>query len=217
MTVAGWKAHLPAGLASEDLDLTAKGSLPAAWASVWASAPSAPALFDQRRGWIGAAELEDATRRVAGRLQTAGIEPGDRMLFSAESSLELVVAQIAALRSEIVVVPVNTAYREREVAHIVSDARPKAALVDDADRARWVALAGGPQTLVVGPEVGLPDGEPAILDAAIPEAPAMIGYTSGTTGRPKGAVLAHANLLAGSESVGLAWRWSASDRLVLAL
>src|SRR5262249_29694379 len=56
-----------------------------------------------------------------------------------------------------------------------------------------------------------------VLDAAIPEAPAMIGYTSGTTGIPKGAVLAHANLLAASESVGLAWRWTASDCLVLAL
>jgi malonyl-CoA/methylmalonyl-CoA synthetase len=139
------------------------------------------------------------------------------MLFSAESSLELVVAHVAALRSGIIVVPANTAYREREVAHIVTDARPKAALVDDPDRARWIRDAAGSEVVVVGPEVDLCDREPGLLDATAPDEPALIGYTSGTTGSPKGAVLTHANLLAGSESVGLAWRWTASDRLVLAL
>jgi malonyl-CoA/methylmalonyl-CoA synthetase len=201
----------------EDLDLAARGSLPAAWADVWASSPSSPTLFDRERGWITAAQLEDATRRIAGRLQAAGLEPGERMLFSAEPSLELVVAHVAALRSGIVVVPMNTAYREREVAHIVGDARPRAALVDRDDRAAWVRAAGGPHALVVGPKVDLPAGEPANLDASAPEDPALIGYTSGTTGSPKGAVLSHASLLAGSESVGLAWRWTAADRLVLAL
>jgi malonyl-CoA/methylmalonyl-CoA synthetase len=217
MSGVGWQAHLPMGVRAEDLDLTARGTLPAAWARVWASAPSAPTLFDRHRGWIGAAELEEATRRVAGRLQGAGLGPGDRMLFSAESSLELVIAHVAALRSGIVVVPANTAYREREIAHIVSDARPRAALVDDPGRAGWVLAAGGAETVMVGPDVDLPEREPAGLDTAAPEAPALIGYTSGTTGSPKGAVLTHATLLAGSEAVGMAWRWSASDRLVLAL
>ncbi|MGH9036527.1 MAG: AMP-binding protein, partial [Acidimicrobiia bacterium] len=55
------------------------------------------------------------------------------------------------------------------------------------------------------------------LDAAAPSDPALLGYTSGTTGAPKGAVLSHANLLATTEAVRLAWRWDAGDRLVLAL
>jgi malonyl-CoA/methylmalonyl-CoA synthetase len=139
------------------------------------------------------------------------------MLFSAETSLELVIAHVAALRSGIVVVPANTGYRAREIAHIVSDARPKAALVDNGDRASWVRAAAESEMLVVGPEVDLPEHAAPTLDAAVPEDPALIGYTSGTTGSPKGAVLSHANLLAGSESVGLAWRWTAADRLVLAL
>jgi malonyl-CoA/methylmalonyl-CoA synthetase len=217
MTVAGWEAHLPAGMRAEDVDLIAKRSLPAAWAMLWASNCSSPSLFSRSRGWMIAGELEDATRRVAGRLHGAGLEPGDRMLFSAESSLELAIAHIAALRSGIVVVPANTGYREREIAHIVSDARPKAALVESDDRARWVRAAAGPKTLVVGPEVDLSEHAAPTLDAAAPESPALIGYTSGTTGSPKGAVLSHANLLAGTESVGLAWRWTAADRLVLAL
>jgi malonyl-CoA/methylmalonyl-CoA synthetase len=217
MTVAGWQGHLPAGVRAEDIDLTAKRSLPSAWARVWATAPSAPTLFDRERGWVSAEELEEATRRVAGRLQRAGLEPGDRMLFSAESSLGLAIAHVAALRSGIVVVPTNSAYREREVAHVVTDARPKAALVDDPDRARWIRAAAGPEMVVVGPDVDLADRQPVVLDAMTPDEPALIGYTSGTTGSPKGALLTHANLLAGSESVRLAWRWTASDRLVLAL
>jgi malonyl-CoA/methylmalonyl-CoA synthetase len=216
VAVLGWQAHLPAGMRADELELTAKRTLPAAWARVWAAAPAAPTLFDRDRGWIAAGQLEEATRRVAGRLQGAGLEPGDRMLFSAESSLGLVVAHVAALRSGIVVVPANTAYRERELAHVVTDSRPKAALLDDPDRARWVAAAAS-RTVLVGPDVELPDRDPASLDAASADTPALIGYTSGTTGSPKGAVLTHANLLAGSEAVGLAWRWTAADRLVLAL
>ena len=216
MTASGWQAHLPPGIGAQTLDLTARRTLPAAWAAVWARAPEAEVLWAPDRGWLGAGELEAASRRVAGRLRAAGVGPGERMLFSAQASPELVIAHVAALRAGIVVVPANTAYRERELAHIIADSRPRAALVDDRERAGWVRAAA-PETLVVGPEVALEDGEPGPLDAAAPEDPALIGYTSGTTGAPKGAVLTHANLLASSESVGLAWRWSADDRLVLAL
>lgn len=217
MTVMDWTAHLPDGMQAEDLDIGGQGSLPAAWEAVWAAAPATQTLFDQRHGWVTAGELDRASRLAAGGLRAAGIKSGDRMLFSADSSLELVIAHVAALRAGIVVVPMNTAYREREVAHIAGDARPRAAFVDDEDRAHWIRRSAGAETLIVGPEVELPDGAPSELDAIAPDQPALIGYTSGTTGRPKGAVLSHGNLLAGSASVALAWRWTAADRLVLAL
>jgi malonyl-CoA/methylmalonyl-CoA synthetase len=217
MIAPGWEAHLPTGMASDQVDLLVRGTLPTAWARVWGATPDAPLLLEHGRGWMSAAELEDVSRRVAGRLRAAGIQPGERMLFSAGTSLGLVVAHVAALRAGIVVVPANTAYRERELAHLVADSAPAAALLDDPERARWARAAATGELLVVGPDVDLPDGDPGQLDIAWPEDPALIGYTSGTTGVPKGAVLSHANLLAGSESVGLAWRWSAEDRLVLAL
>jgi malonyl-CoA/methylmalonyl-CoA synthetase len=91
-------------------------------------------------------------------------------------------------------------------------------VVDDPARAGWIRRAD-PDVLVVGPDVDI-DARAAgapVLDAVRPEDPAILGYTSGTTGTPKGAVLSHGNLLASSESVRLAWRWTGDDRLVLAL
>jgi malonyl-CoA/methylmalonyl-CoA synthetase len=216
MTVLDWHAHLPSGMRPEDVDLTRGAGLPAAWAATWTKAPAARVLWSADTGWVTAAALEDASRRVAGRLARAGVGPGDRMLFSAESSIGLVIAHVAALRSGIVVVPANTAYRERELAHIVGDARPRAALVDRDDRAAWIRAAAA-DTVIVGSDVELAAGLAPPLDGVAPGAPALIGYTSGTTGAPKGAVLSHANLLAGVESVRIAWRWDADDRLVLAL
>jgi malonyl-CoA/methylmalonyl-CoA synthetase len=216
VSAPGWEAHLPAGTDAGSIDLLARGTLPEAWVSNWREAPEAPVLLYAGRGWLRAAELEEASRYLAGGLLAAGLEVGDRMLFSAPTSVELVIAHVAALRAGLVVVPANTAYREREIAHIVADSQPRAAFVDDPERAAWVQSAAD-EMLMLGPGSELPEHEPAALDPPSPEDPALIGYTSGTTGRPKGAVLSHANLLAGSESVGLAWRWSAEDRLVLAL
>lgn len=197
-------------------------TLPRAWAARFAEAPDRPVLWEERRGWVTAGDLERASRRVAARLDGAGLRPGDRILMSAATSVEFVEAHVAALRLGLVVVPANTAYREREIAHLVRDAGPRAAVVDDPERAGWVRRAAT-GALVVGPDVDLPEPPgrdprtPPVLDAAGPDAPAIIGYTSGTTGAPKGAVLSQRNLLASSESVRIAWRWTAGDRLVLAL
>jgi malonyl-CoA/methylmalonyl-CoA synthetase len=214
---SNWRAHLPPGVDPGGLDLLAAGSLPAAWHRLAEADPGRPALWAAGPGWRSRGDLDAAGARVAGRLRRAGLAAGDRVLVSAATSMDLVVAYLGALRMGLVVVPVNTAYREREVAHIVGDAGPRAAVVDDPERGEWARRAAGGDLLVAGPEVDLPDGDPPPLDGAAPGDPGLLCYTSGTTGAPKGAVLTHGNLLASAEALRLAWRWSPSDRLVLAL
>ncbi|HIG00523.1 MAG TPA: hypothetical protein EYQ66_04330 [Myxococcales bacterium] len=192
------------------------GSLVRSWGVHWNTTPERPCLFFAGDRTIRYGELEAASRRAAGRLHGAGLVPGDRVLISAASSAELVIAHVACLRGGWVVVPANTAYRQAEVAHLVADARPRAAIVDDPQRGRWIRDQDN-SIRVLSPDLPLADAPAPELDTASPMDPALIGYTSGTTGQPKGAVLSHANLLASVEALRLAWRWTPMDRLVLAL
>jgi malonyl-CoA/methylmalonyl-CoA synthetase len=219
-----WRDHLPAGSTLHVEDLTARRSLPAAWADVWASDPSAPLIYDAGAGdaarWITAGEFEERTRHFAHHLMGLGLPPGDRVLVCVGSSLDAVVAYVGILRTGLVVVPTNASYTERELHHIVRDARPSVAVVDDPDRARWVAeSAAGPLTVISTDLRVSGDRSPhsAGLDASMAGDPALIAYTSGTTGAPKGAVLSHGNVLANSESVRHTWRWQSEDRLIHAL
>ena len=189
------------------------GTLLALWAERWSSEPDAPLWHEAGRWWT-AGEFDGATRRAAGRLRAAGLQPGERLVWSTDSSVAALVAHVGALRAGLVVVPANTAYTARELAHIVGDVRASAAVVGRPEQADWVRDAAPGPIVVTGPDLALPDGEPGPLDRSGPDDPALICFTSGTTGAPKGAVLRHRHLLAGVTAVTRAWRMSPEDRLV---
>ncbi len=228
-----WHRHLPLSHRALDVDLAAGGTLVAVWLEHWVTDPQRRVVWDETHGWVTGAQMAERSGQVARRLVAAGITPGDRVLMSGQSSVRLVAAHAALLGIGAVVVPLNSAYRADEVGGVVRDCRPVAALIENADRAeewrQWIAAADPAVLIGDFDAAGLPsiDGDRADEVSGLEFAeqarrrsgdePALIGYTSGTTGRPKGAVLSHANLLASVRALELAWRWTPGDTLVLAL
>jgi long-chain acyl-CoA synthetase len=147
------------------------------------------------------AALDDASARMASLLRDRGLEPGDRVGLMMPNVPHFAIAYYGILRAGGVVVPMNVLLKERETAFYLSD--PGAKLVvawhDFAGAARAGAQAAGAECIEVTPgqfEASLvaaePHGEPAQRSDGDT---AVILYTSGTTGKPKGAELTHANLL----------------------
>ncbi len=152
--------------------------------------PGAPAVVDgdERLTW---AELDAAVDRAAAGYAARGLVPGDRVAVQLPNSLTWLRAVLGGLRAGLVVVPVNTAFTDPELEYVLTDSGA-ALLVAGAERA---PLAGVP--VCDGPPDG--DGAPPVEPDRDPTAPAFLAYTSGTTGRPRGAILTAAALRANQE------------------
>jgi long-chain acyl-CoA synthetase len=151
--------------------------------------PDAPAVVagDQRLTW---ADLDAAVDRAAAGYAAFDLAPGDRVAVQLPNGLLWLRAALGALRAGLVVVPVNTAYTDPELEYVLADSG--AALL----------VAGGDRDRVAGVRVcpGPPDDDgPAPDVPEDPDAPAFLAYTSGTTGRPRGAILTSAALRANQE------------------
>jgi malonyl-CoA/methylmalonyl-CoA synthetase len=156
--------------------------------------------------------LREQAGQVAGGLQGLGLKPGDRVALYAANSLDWVFAYLGVQRAGGCVVLMNPDYHSAEAAHILHDSEP-AFVIADGPRAEIVAKIG-PR---IAPLETLPRGESPAMPALRPESPAAILYTSGTTGRPKGALLDHGNFLAQGRGAIEVWRWTSRDVLVHAL
>jgi malonyl-CoA/methylmalonyl-CoA synthetase len=164
--------------------------------------PRSAITFPERS--LGYAELAQASAAVA-----AAVAGRERVAVLAESCLETCVAVIGGLRAGVPVIPVNPRSGARELTHIVEDSEPQALLLAPGSEAP-TAFASCP---VVTVELDA-RGDDFRAAALSPESPALIVYTSGTTGPPKGAVLPRRALATNLDALADAWEWTARDIVV---
>jgi malonyl-CoA/methylmalonyl-CoA synthetase len=174
------------------------------------------------------AGLRDEARRLAAGLARLGAVPGDRIAVQVEKSPEAIVLFYAALSGGFVYLPLNTSYTLAELEYFIGDAEPAIIVVGPAAREGVAAIVHGQGrdaailTLDAAGKGSLADlikteaesGAPAPRE---PDDLAAILYTSGTTGRSKGAMLTRRNLASNAEALAEAWRFTAEDRLLHAL
>lgn len=165
--------------------------------------------------------LDEESDRLAAWLLAAGVEPGDRVAVYLKNSPALVLIYLAAAKSRFVFTPINILYRRDEIAHILADAEPKVVFADpeSEDLAASAIAVDGPRLRLTSEiaEAIASTPRPASLPTPADEDTAALVYTSGTTGRPKGAMLTQANFAANARNLIEAWRMAANDRLLLTL
>ena len=161
-------------------------------------------------------EIRDRADRFADALRRRGVGVGDRVALYMANRVEFVDVFLACVRAGFVLVPINVLYREREIAHIVADSEPR--LV--------VTTSGNDALFPAGSDVAIIDdlATDALRNPGVYQRPSIDGdapvalvYTSGTTGRSKGAVLTHNNLAANAAALVACWRITSDDRYLAAL
>ncbi|HEU0103388.1 MAG TPA: long-chain-fatty-acid--CoA ligase [Mycobacteriales bacterium] len=170
--------------------------------------------------------LRDRVAALAGALARRGVASGDRVALLMGNRPEFLETVLAATRLGAVAVPINFRLTAEEVAYVLQDCAPRV-LLTDGPNARTASAARRDLDLdlvVLGnqqeraeryDDLVTEPGEPEPLREVAEDAPALIMYTSGTTGRPKGAVLSHANLQGQALTIVRAWRLFDDDEVNL--
>jgi malonyl-CoA/methylmalonyl-CoA synthetase len=164
--------------------------------------------------------------RAAGALVQCGLQKGDRLALQAEKSVEVLEIYSACLMTGVIFLPLNTGYTAEEIDYFLGDAEAGVFICDPSREAELVPIAARHNTRLLtlsqGGSGSFSDIARACtpLEAAVacgPDDIAALLYTSGTTGRSKGAMLTHANLLSNAEVLVDLWQITRNDRLLHAL
>ncbi|HEY8710002.1 MAG TPA: malonyl-CoA synthase [Burkholderiaceae bacterium] len=172
-------------------------------------------------------DLERGTAMLANLLESLALPPGARIAVQTEKSVEALMLYLAVLRAGLVYLPLNTAYQRGEIEYFIGNAEPSV-VVCAKKNFGWVSriafTAGTAHVFTLDD-----DRSGSLLQRAAPHsdrhAPALCGaddlaailYTSGTTGRSKGAMLSHGNLLSNARVLKRYWGWRPGDVLIHAL
>ncbi len=217
-SLAGWRTHLPGVTDVEDyVARLGDETIPALAAAATSRVPDRVAVTVDGVP-VTHAGLDDEADRVAAWLATR-VHPGDRVLLAAAASIGFVRCYLGALRAGAVVVLANPGYTAAELGHLVADSGVVLAFTDPEPARRLAGLGTqGSAPLVTADVRELPERtRPATGTVPGPDDTALLAYTSGTTGRPKGVPLTHRQMAVSIRAAMAAWRWHADDVLVHAL
>lgn len=173
-----------------------------------------PALIEGGREWTYR-EFRERVESLAARIVAAGTHRGDRVAILLPKSLEECAAIFAASRADTVFVPINPVLKPQQIRHILLDSGARVLICRAVDQARLAETFDGIEGLaVLDPDTASEAVEPAPAARNIGQDLAAILYTSGSTGAPKGVMLSHANLIAGTRIVRTYLSITAEDRIL---
>jgi len=175
------------------------------------------------RGEMSFADFTALTNRLANVLVEHGVRPGNRVAVQADKSAMQLALYAATIKAGGVFLPLNTAYTPHEIEYFINDAKPGVIIIGDNkidDIAPLAATIGSKIMTLNGDETGTIAENAAKASSEFEAVPrhsedlAAILYTSGTTGRSKGAKLCHRNLLSNARIIADAWQFTADDILL---
>jgi malonyl-CoA/methylmalonyl-CoA synthetase len=195
-------------------------TLTALAAERWPADPAATTFLDVPAGiTLSYADADVEIARLAHALDALGVRRGDRVAVQVEKSPTAVLLYLACVRTGAVLLPMNTGYTAGEVDYLVGDAEPSLLVQDPGRPARADVTVATLDAAGQGTLADAAAGQPGRYDAVTtgPDDLAAILYTSGTTGRPKGAMLTQRNLASNALALHRIWGFGPDDVLLHAL